>query len=413
MSDREKSSVKSLLQRPFASTFLWIILSLVIADAALTNLNPLQHIKNFAYMPLNQNPLVSKVPEYLTSKSNPELLVMGSSLPMMAIAHGDSQFKRKESKLDSRNLDSVRPYSKALYLTDQINQKLKDKKIDSFNLTLAGCMASDIELLIEKALKFGKTPEVIVYGIGPRSFLDNSVDKEGKTPTWQVLSQWKSLEDVLNTNNTFQENRDIILSSFWNFYRTKSDYKTFLTGYACYKLDRSPTIYAAQQKEMAKKLIAKAESEVKEGVTPSQDELDKRMVGKTVDTNGHEDPVVLKKDLALYDYRYNPPDFKQYDIQKTKLERVLSLCNRKGIRLMVVAMPITEQNKSLLDQKLYQDYLDQIPVLTAKYGGEFINLDDGSTYNITDFEDSVHTNEKGGAKVNRKLADKITSQNWL
>ncbi|MEZ4489176.1 MAG: DUF1574 family protein [Cyanobacteriota/Melainabacteria group bacterium] len=393
-----------------------LLITLVLCDLAISAVNPLKFIKNYDYMPLSQNPLVSKIPRFLKEKNNPDILVMGSSLPMKAISACDHEYAHS---VDNNTIEDVRRYTEARYLRDNLRsllqEKGQDKRINDlevYNLTIAGSMASDTKLLLSKALREHKRPRMVIYGVAPRTFMDNTVSKDEKTAVWQILSKWRNLGDFVDSRLSSAERRDLMIANFWNFYRDRMDYQTFILGYACNKLDRSPTIYAAKQRAAAEAAGKDAaESTSASAATPVTKTANSTKSASA--SEQHQNPEVLQKDLALYDVRYNPPDFKQFDAQKSHLKEILSICKNKGIKLLVVAMPITEQNRALLDRTLYQRYLEEIPALTLSQGGSFLNLDDGNTNSIADFEDSVHTNSRGGKKVHDRLVQSIKKNQWL
>ena len=113
---------------------------------------------------------------------------MGSSLPMMAIATWDDQYAKS---VDSSDLKSVRTYTQAKYFKDAIKEQF-NKDVTVGNLTCVACMASDARMILEKAVYLGKKPKAIIYGIGPRSFVDNTVANAGKSAVEQVISKQKA-----------------------------------------------------------------------------------------------------------------------------------------------------------------------------------------------------------------------------
>jgi hypothetical protein len=62
-----------------------------------------------------------------------------------------------------------------------------------FNLGVDGAMVSDVYLLEEKLFTSAKKPKVVVYGIGPRDFMDTSFRAETRTPAFERLY---TVEDV-------------------------------------------------------------------------------------------------------------------------------------------------------------------------------------------------------------------------
>lgn len=356
-------------------------------------------------MPTSKNPIVSKIPDFLSSRNNPDILVMGCSLPMMAIATWDAEYAKA---IDSSDIDAIRRYTGAVYLEKLLNERSpSEQKLKVFNLTSAGSMASDAPLLLEKSLQSGKHPRAIIYALAPRTFLDNSVPND--TAVTQVLRKWRTTKDLLDENLSFDEKRDIFISQFWTFYRDRSDYQSFLLCYISYKLDRAPTMYAARQRQEAREAL-------KEAQTPSNSSPCNIPASLNIkcSKDGHPAPDRLMADLAVYDVRYNPPNIKQFEKEIDHLQKFIKLCHRQKIKLFVVNMPITEQNMTLLPGDLYARYIREVSSLAARTPGTvFLDLNDGKTCNITDFTDSVHCNAVGGKKVQDRLVDSMARDNWM
>lgn len=396
----------SRAKRLTLSPFLWILVSLIILDTLLNFFNPLLLIKNTEYMPQSKSPIVSKIPEFLSSRNNPDILIMGSSLPMLSIAMWDAEYTKT---LDASDLDAVRRYTGAVYLEKLLNKRsTSGKKLKVFNLTSAGNMASDAPLLLEKSLQSGKHPRAIIYGIAPRTFLDNSFPND--TAIAEVLRKWRTIRDLLDENFSFEEKRDIFISQFWTFYRDRSDYQSFLLCYTSCKLDRAPTLYAARQREEARKALKQSRTAPNSGSGNTPPSLNLKC-----STEGHPAPDRLMADLAVYNVRYNPPNLKQFEKEIGHLQEFIKLCHHQQIKLFIVNMPITEQNRALLKGDLYARYLRGVSSLAAQTPGTvFLDLNDGKTCKNNDFFlDSVHCNAVGGKKVQDRLANSMAGENWM
>ncbi len=78
---------------------------------------------------------------------------------------------------------------------------------------------------------------------------------------------------------------------------------------------------------------------------------------------------------------------------------MLTTCKKNGIRMIVVNMPITKENRTLIPGKLYARYQNEICGLPAQFGDELIDLDSNEAFQLSDFYDSAHVNAQGGKKV--------------
>ncbi|HEY9787915.1 MAG TPA: hypothetical protein V6D17_21180, partial [Candidatus Obscuribacterales bacterium] len=221
-------TIVDTLKRLGRSTVFWCVLCLVGFEVLALAVQPIKFIRTTRYVPIEANPLASKLPAFLRSNAKPDVVVLGSSLPMEAIAHLDTQLAGEPGE----SLDSVRSYTRARYLEDSI-AKLSGRKVSVANLTCVACMASDALFILQRTIAANKTPKIVIYGIAPRDFIDNLAAPVGKSPACQALSPWKTLSDVLAEGADLPNIVDFCLGSLSSIYRTKTDYKKMLTGALC------------------------------------------------------------------------------------------------------------------------------------------------------------------------------------
>lgn len=382
----------SIFKRLISSSFVWTVLFLVAVDITLDVVKPFKYVTNWKYRPLNHNPVVSKIPLYLSSPEKPNMLIMGCSLPMTAIAAYDEKYAGSPKVAD---VEALRTYTKARYLENLLARK-QAHPTSIFNLTCVGCMASDAEALLNKSLEIGKKPETIIYAIGPRSFVDNTIVATDKTAVQQLLGSWKGLKDSLSLKMCMFERGEVILSHFWKFFGARADYRNYITAVACDKVDRCPTIFAANQRHVAEAAAKPDKSQIaaNEKFADDQSELSAKQK--------------LNADLALYDIRYNPPNFTQFEEQEKHFQKFVELCQHNGIKLLVVAMPVTNENLNLLDKRLLLRYQKELPGIALANKAHYLDLSDSEEFSLSDFEDSVHTNFIGGKKVQDKIVQELS-----
>ncbi len=355
-------------------------------------------------MPLDQNPVVSKVPEFFNSNVKPNILLLGSSLPMTAVARWDAQFARS---LDSSTLEAVRTYTQALYL-EHLLAKRFGKPVKVFNLTCVAMMASEARLILTRAIDAGKAPQMVVYGVAPRDFIDNTVPPLGKTPVYEVLADWRCLNDLISRHLTPEEIQNTLISYAWYFFKVKADYRTLLTLLACDSLGRSPTLYAA----LLEKPKPGASTESTVGSTlPEQSEFGE--TSTATPQSSLAENAAFHRDLANYQARYNPPNFSRFAEELQEFRRLLALARTHHITVVVVNMPLTTENRALIPADLHSKYHQDVLSLPARYGHTLVNLQAKDTFNRADFSDSVHTNARGGKKVQDLLIGSLAENGTI
>ncbi len=375
-----------------SSVIVWLVLALLAVDYAICTFRPLKHVKAIQYLPLDQNPVVSKIPEFFDSSIKPDALVLGSSLPMTAIAYCDYQYAGEP---DATKIGQVRVYTRARYLQDHLNQLL-NRPINVFNLSCYGCMASEAYLLLSRAIDDNRKPAYVFYGIAPRDFVDNSVPPVGETPVYEVLADWRCVNDIFARNLNPAEIFDLCIRRLWYYYRVKADYRTLLTAFSCDFLNHPATLYQASHQIADKEEIAaalQASGSVCTALEAKSDSAEKRPIDN----------------LTEYKSRYNPANFQRYREELSYFQKLAMSCQKNNIRLVVFNMPLMASNKKLLDTKLYQKYLADTAEITKQSGGTYIDLDVPGVYSQNDFLDSAHLNATGGKKLQDNLLNQIGS----
>src|SRR5207237_6863245 len=74
-----------------------------------------------------------------------------------------------------------------------------------------------------------------------------------------------------------------------------------------------------------------------------------------------------------------------------------------GTHVILVEMPITDLNRSILQKPAWNAYRTGLQKLASDYGATFLNLEDSDKFSTSDFGDTVHLHSRGG----RKLLDTI------
>lgn len=379
---------KGILILVLSSFTCWLVVSIVGLNWLIETVRPLQYIKTTRYVPLEQNPLVSKLPAFFDAKERPQLLVLGSSLPMEAIARYDAEYT---GAFNEKSLNEVRQYTGAKYLEHLIEEK-NGTKLSAFNLTCVACMASDAELILRRAIDAGRAPKIVIFGIGPRDFIDNIVPPVGKTPVCQLLSNRITLPEIFSERRTIEETRDLLLGQLVYLYKVRSDYKTMLTGWACDLFAHPADLYESNQlaKLSQKEETTRQVCKIEQTADQSPNKLE---------ANKQTSKSAQFADLPEWKERYRPANNDRFEKEKAAFQKMLAVCKEKGIRMIVVNMPLTKENKDIVPKKLLARYQNEICAMPAEYGDEMLDLDASGEFQLSDFYDSAHVNAQGGKKV--------------
>ena len=116
-------------------------------------------------------------------------------------------------------------------------------------------------------------------------------------------------------------------------------------------------------------------------------------------------------DLAMYKRNYsnfNEPVFKQH---VENFEKMLEHCQKNGIPLVVVNMPLTKQNRDLIAKPVYDKYYSTVTNLTLTHNTPFIDMDKDGSFLVSEFFDSTHLNDDGGKKFFELLTARLSQHN--
>jgi hypothetical protein len=317
----------------------------------------------------------------MESNEKVDVLVLGSSLPMCAIALFDEKLYGVPVVKD---LPQLRRYLGAKYLERQLGARLC-RPIKVSNLSISGCMASDLFIILSKSIEAGKRPDVAVLCIAPRDFVDNLIQPVGRTPPFEVLQDWKSLGDVLRREQTVSETRDLLISAVWYFYRVKVDYRTFLSGYVASLLSHPTSLFYSSQYTKAANSSASGRPDI----------LAVRSIA--------EQPI-LGNEPGSEERRYNPPNFKRFALEMVFFRKSLALCKKEHIKCVVVNMPMAAAYRARLDSLLDKQYLTETQKACSEYNARYLDFNDAEFVD-DDFSDGFHTNVVGAEKVLNRLVN--------
>jgi hypothetical protein len=351
-------------------TCVMIAAFVLVANFALSSLHPFRLIRTKAVVPIEEDGFVKKFPAFFHSSQRPDIVVLGSSLPMWAIVYADAAIN---PKLKLVNFDSVRQYSKAKYLEGLLEHKYGEH-LSVANLAVAGSMASDAHLILDRCIKENKTPKVVVFGMGPRDFMDNLVPDIGQSPTFRLFRHSMSVLDLLSYGLRPAQLKENILDMCLYLYEHRTD---------------------------CQNVLASAISNPSSLLTNIQASNDEQCEGDRCEDSLLHAPYV--NDLQAWHNRYNPANFMRLKQETNHFSKLLQLCRDQQIKLIVVNMPLTAENKQQLPAGMLEFYHQQICSLPKLFGATFIDLDTDQRFNHADFCDSAHLNASGGKKAQDSL----------
>src|SRR5579885_3144617 len=120
------------------------------------------------------------------AQKRPDFVFLGSSLMLVPLDGVDADYT-------SVALDGSK-HHKSIFFEEKFKQ-YSGEKVDSFNFALPGEMPSDAFLITKFLLRDEHRPHVIVYGVGPRDFMDNLLPSPSATDPFRYLSRFGDYQE--------------------------------------------------------------------------------------------------------------------------------------------------------------------------------------------------------------------------
>jgi hypothetical protein len=325
--------------------------------------------------------------EFFEQKSTPPLVILGSSLVMHSISREDADYLNQE-------LDYVH-HHRSSYLEDQLKKRFhSSENIACFNFALPGDLVSD-DYMIARALFNGeRQPKYVIVGLSLRDFIDNAVNCPGTTPPFRYLKRFTDIDDLV----------DLAMPKFWQQFDYRFGKCFYIWGN---KLDLQVLLDQA-----ARKLLLPTAQRL--GLPSLLNDLDYR---KHVPSDLHSEveegmamvkphqPYSFDPNFADYRRRCGSPNEYMFKIQSIFFEKLVDLCKRKHICLVVLNMPLTKENLAIMPNGSYQKYLATVKRISERAGDTFVDLNQDPHFNHSDFYDTAHMNSAGGKKLLDILAN--------
>lgn len=309
------------------------------------------------------------VAQYRAEKPAPQVVLLGSSLVMFPFWALDASF--------DPHIANIAQYHKSMALEASIKKFGMQSSV--FSLASAGQMCSDTYLYVSELLKGPQKPRAIVWGIAPRDFGDENV----RSPMATV-----SFKQIVGLDN-LAAYAPIFLPRFEDRIEFVADKVCFLYG----KRWRF-------QKEVERSL-----GRLGDFVLGTKD----KHSSKQIKNEGSDINTLLSgtyeqrwnSSLREYRSRYKGIGERDLSVQMSCFERTLKLCQERGIKVVLVNMPLTKANLALMPDGFYDRFVGSVRKAAARYGDNvsFVDLSQDKQFQDGDFWDTVHMNHSGGAKL--------------
>lgn len=297
--------------------------------------------------------------------ARPNVVLLGSSLMMFP-------FWAMDKESDDKIGDIFHHHSSKTLEQEAVNQGLA--KPVTYSFAIFGQMISDAYIYVNEFLKGDKQPDVIVFGIAPRDFSDYDLPAPMSTMSFKRL---------------------VGLENFWQYapYYLPSfqDKVEFVANHACFLYGRRWRLQHEVNRAWDKAYAFLGLQTAKVENKPSENNAGFMLTGSVEErwTNS----------LSEYRRRYKNIGDKDLGMQMGLLKRLLQVCQERGIKVVLVNMPLTDVNRALFPEGFYANFGNQVGELAKQGNAEYLNLGASPDFEHGDFWDTTHLNHSGGHKL--------------
>jgi hypothetical protein len=319
----------------------------------------------------------------------PNVVFLGSSLMLVPLDGVDANYLNQK-------IDGSQHHSSVYF--ESVFKKLTGADIKTFIFALPGEMPSDACLITRNMLSGAKKPDVIVYGVGPRDFMDNLLISPCASDPYRYLSRF-GVQPSLVSN----------LMPDW------TDRLNYEFGQACYlygnKTDLVCEATRGGAKQIEKVLPAPPGSKFtifdRHMLMPDYHPWELSKGEALFRPIPPDQKIPFEDNLTEYRKRYATVKWDMFVSQMQFLADLMNTARKNGTHVVLVEMPITDLNRSLLKPYAWKAYRNGIKALARAKGATFINLEDSGKFETSDFGDTVHLHSRGGQKLLDLIAEKM------
>ncbi len=357
------------LKRDLAgSVALWSLILFLLADFSLRQCFQHWLIKEPSqYTSWKLHSAVKLPAQFKKTDRTADIVILGSSLMLAPAVRCDEEYHKRASRHDDWYKKNVIHQNVRADFLEHLIQRNFNQDKTVLNLAVSAGMISDAALILEKYLAAGNRPEVIVLGIAPRDFLDRSRPTPSQTPTFRLIADASNLLACESPVKAI----DFLFQCAIHTYRNREGYQQHFSRIL---------LRASGRERLA---------------------CDSGFVPPATDCAS-----------ALNSYRsmYLPVDWNSFQTQERYLAQLLKLTRERGIKTILVDMPVSQPYGDIFPQATVARYHATLKELATKYDAALLQPDRYSQYQSDDFEDLLHLNARGGRKLFGSIAQAVGSE---
>ncbi len=328
------------------------------------------------------------MPEWLAGYNSPDVVLLGSSLTLVAAARADLALYKRRQRTDPWWYDEiVANYTHADFLQKQLEENT-GLPLTVANLSVSGAMVSDDLYVLHLIKRKDWKPKYVICCVAPRDFISNDGYAGPDTTLFNALRIMRHQYPELALIKTKELAKPALaVASFRQYWSVRQ------------RNARAAWDHLVQIVSEHKKwepLIAVVDGFFFPFYEPHPNQL---------------------AGIEQYRTRYNPPNYKLFEQQSKYFEALLAYCAKEKISIGIVDMPLPQENLKMIDPTLLSLYKEGLKQSCRKFAVPLVDLQARDHYSLDRFEDVCHLNEQGGmcafSRMARELAPQVRRQSEL
>lgn len=347
---------------------------------------------------------------YLVDGADANLVFMGSS--QMGSALYASEAEHLNLAVDT-----------VTHRHSRLAESLLKKKIgvdaSAFNLSIGGAMASDQYMIAKSLFNSRHKPKLVVVGVNPRDFIDNSMPSASATDPFRYLSPYADLDNL--ASSAFSDMFGLLdwqLNQFLPAKAASAEIRAWLPNTAVKLVPAASSHTVTADGEIVSEASVTTPG-ASEQNKPEGGNVLKAIYGNQGEVRPGEWKVVacswgaFQDNTQEYAVRYQNSNPAIFPGQKKFFEAFLSYLKQEDIKVLVVGMPSLWPNRALLPEKFWTDFRNYLTATSTEYGASFVDLSGDERFDSKDYLDTVHLNSTGGKRLVQIITDEIARERRL
>lgn len=318
--------------------------------------------------------------------------MLGSSTMVSALAGCDANYLNKG--LDLTN------HHRSVYLEDALKRSFPNTEFESCSLAAPGQMPSDAYITLKGMVASANRPDIVIYGVAPRDFIDSTLTAPGDTDAFKYITRIVNIDDVADKvfRSPWSKVDWLMQRNLYLYHHSVDIRGAFDTGWnrvlavlAPRTWSKAPFTWWDRQKLLPNYLPAEIHPEAVMAGPIDRATAEAKYTDNTVE----------------YRQRYKNPDKHTFNTQMYFLSKIAEFCRKERIEFIVVNMPISLENIALLKPGGYIGYLQKLREFGIQQKIAVYDTNDFSEFTRKEYHDTVHLNAFGGQKFLDHLTNYI------